>query len=179
MSYAGAHIIYVFQNPKHCLLTGETRDDFTCACSRSVLLVVEFDRHLGDENSNGNIEEAYLCWQNWPTTAAVGSPSKNLTIRQLMCAQVVLQKQLCSPFCCVLSRRFPKIWRFGKVFSAARDVIWIARGNLKSSKGVYPLWEQPNQARQGGSFNSHRSLIGQWRSWKFRSITHVFLIFCW
>ena len=38
-----------------------------------------------------------------PTTAPVGSQSKHLTTRQLICAQMVVQKQLCSPFCCVVA----------------------------------------------------------------------------
>ena len=64
-----------------------------------------------------------------PTTAPVGSQSKNLTTCQLICAQVVLQKQLCSLLCGVLSRGFPTICRLREPFSAARDSIWIARGN--------------------------------------------------
>ena len=32
----------------------------------SVLWVVDFDRHLGDENPTENIDETYLCGQKWP-----------------------------------------------------------------------------------------------------------------
>ena len=48
------------------------------------------------------------------TTAPIGSQSKNLTTRQLICGPMVSQKQLCSPFRCVLSRRCPKNCRLGK-----------------------------------------------------------------
>ena len=54
------------------------------------------------------------------TTAHVGGQRQNLTT-QFICAQMLAQKQLYSPCCCVLSRQFPE--------------------------GVYPLGEQPNQAR--------------------------------
>ena len=77
------------------------------ACSRSVLWVVDFDCHLGDENANENIDKRICVGKSGPNMAPVGSPSKNPTIRQVICAQVVLPKQLCSPFCCVLSHQFP------------------------------------------------------------------------
>ena len=73
------------------------------------------------------------------TTAPIGSQIKNLAIRQPICVQVVLQKQLCSPFCYVLSRLFPKNCRLGKPFSAMRDVIWITRGNSIIATPRYPF----------------------------------------
>ena len=129
MSYSEAHIIYVFQSPKHCLLTEETRLWWFWQSCAPDPRVVDFDHHLDDENPVENIDETYLCGQRGPTTAPIGIQSKNLTTHQLICAQVVLQKQLCSPVCSVLSRQFPENCRLGKPFSAVRDVIWIARGN--------------------------------------------------
>ena len=61
--------------------------------------------------SNENIDETYVCGQKWPNH---GTRGESELTRQLICAQMVAQKQLCSPFCCVLSRRFPKNCRLGK-----------------------------------------------------------------
>ena len=64
MSYPEAHIMYIFQTPKHSLPTGEhVCGDLPGTWSRSVLRLVEFDRHLCDENPNENIDETYLCGQ--------------------------------------------------------------------------------------------------------------------
>ena len=75
------------------------------------LWVADFDRNFCDMKTS---TKRMSVGKIGPTTAPVGSQSKHLTTRQLICAQMVVQKQLCSPFCCVLSRRFPKNCRLGK-----------------------------------------------------------------
>ena len=67
--------------------------------TRPFLWVADFDRPLNDENTNESIDETYV-GKSGPTTAPVGSQSKNLATRQLICAQMVAQEQLCSPSCC-------------------------------------------------------------------------------
>ena len=111
MSYSEAHIICAFQTSKPCWLMGETRlwRFWQARAAPDGTLFV-----------SGRFWPQYLSWmktsmgKSGPTTAPVESQSKHLTTRQLICAQMVAQKQLCSPFCCVLSRRFPKNCRLGK-----------------------------------------------------------------
>ena len=55
-----------------------------------------------------------------PTTAPVVSQSKHLTTRQLICAQMVAQKQLCSPFLLCVVAPVSKELLLGKSPSALR-----------------------------------------------------------
>ena len=100
----------------------------TGACSRSTLWVVEFNHHLAYENPMKTSTKRISVGKIGPTTTPVKSQSEDLTFHQVICAHVVLGKQLCFRFC-VLSRRFPKNCHLGKPFTTAHDGIWIARGN--------------------------------------------------
>ena len=60
MASSEAHIIDVFQIPKHCLLTGETRLWWFWQALEIRFWVADFDRHLDDENPKENIEDIYI-----------------------------------------------------------------------------------------------------------------------
>ena len=110
----------------HCLLAGKTWLwwSWQARAPDPVLRVVDdFDRHLSDENPNEKSTKRIYVGKSGPTTAPVGS----LTTCQLICALVVLQKQLCYLFCVC---RLAKNYRFEKPFIDARDVIMIGRGNF-------------------------------------------------
>ena len=180
MSYSEAHIICAFQTSKPCSTVDwrakHVCDDFDRRVQLQTwhfLWVAAFDRNFWVMKTS---TKRMSVGKSGPTTAPVGSQSKHLTTRQLICAQMVAQKQLCSPFCCVLSRRFPKKCRLGKALQRCAwrhlNCTWKFH---KSLEGVYPLGEQPNQARQSGSFNCHQSINWQRRLSKIRLIKIRFL----
>ena len=117
MSYSAAHIICAFQTSKPCWLMGETRlwwswfDRRVQLQTWHFLWVADFDRNFWVMKTS---MKRMSVGKSGPTTAPVASQSKHLTTRLLICAQMVAQKQLCSPFCYVLSRRFPKNCSLGK-----------------------------------------------------------------
>ena len=75
------------------------------------LWVADFDRNFWVMKTS---TKRMSVGKSGPTMAPVGSQSNHITTWQLIRAQMVAQKQLCSPFCCVLSRRFRKNCCLGK-----------------------------------------------------------------
>ena len=70
------------------------------------LWVADFDRHFWVMKTSTKLMSV---GKSGPTAAPVGSQSKNLTTHQLICAQMVTQKQLCSPFCCVVAQVYKEL----------------------------------------------------------------------
>ena len=168
--------IWNFKAVFSCWLMGETRLwRFWQARAASDLTPFVSGRFWPQFLSNENMDESMSVGKSGPTTASIGSQSKHLTTRHVICAQMVAQKQLCSPFCCVLSRQFPKKCLLGKALQRCAwrhlNCTWKFH---KSLGGVYPLEEQPNQAPQSGSFNCHQSIIWQRRLSKIGLIKKTF-----
>ena len=140
--------------------------------TRHFLWVADFDRHFWVMKTS---TKRMSMGKSGPTTAPVKSLSKNLTTRQLICAQMVAQKQLCIRFvvCCHAGLQIIAAWE--KPFSIARDVIWIAHGNSiivgrsVSDRGTVK-WSTAKWVLQ-----LHQSIIWRWRSSKIRSIKIHFL----
>ena len=127
MPYSEVCIFYVFQNIVYWQ-EEHICDDFDRCVHQSVLSVVDFDRHLGDENPNENIDETYLCGQQWPNHGIRRESEYEFHLSTYVCSGDV-KKQRFSPHCRVLSCLFPKNCHLRKPFSAACDVNWIARGH--------------------------------------------------
>ena len=128
MSYFEAHVICISnskalltdgRNTSVRILTGVCRSRRDPFCEWPILTTIWVMKTLM-KTSRKRISVG----KSGPTTAPVRSQSKNLTTRQIICAEMVAQTQLCSSFCCVLSRRFPKNCRLEKALQrcAWRDL---------------------------------------------------------
>ena len=81
------------------------------------------------ENPGQNIDETCLCRaKSGQTTAPAWCENINLASLELICAQVILKGRH-SPFWCMSSHLFSTTRCLGNPNNAARDAIWIARGN--------------------------------------------------
>ena len=100
------------------------RDDFDRCVLQSVLRVVHFYRHLDVEN----IDETHLCGQKWAHHG-----TRLSVLRWYSKSRYSLHFGVC---CCVCFQRTEA----GKAQSAARDAIWIARGNSISIEGSVFIW---------------------------------------
>ena len=126
-------------------------------CSSHYLCISNFKAVL----TNGrNTSVTILIWQAraapdvtlfvngrfWPQFLSNETSTKRMSVGKSgpTTAPVVAQKQLCSPFCCVLSRRFPKNCRLGKALPAWRHLncTWkfhIIVGRNASTRGTAKL----------------------------------------
>ena len=92
----------------------------------------------------------------------------------------VFKKQVFSPFWCVISHLLSTIYSFGKHDSAARDVIWIARGNsiIIGGNATARATAKPSTVHLVSS-SAASVLFNSEGNGKFGPLKYIFSMFWW